>query len=90
MGDKYETMAEIEERYDGEWVLIANPTPTRGRLDSVTGGHVVLHTPDRAELDRRLLGASGGPVRDWAVLYIGRMPAEEDEVVEPSEAEAAR
>jgi hypothetical protein len=89
MGERYETMAEIEKRYDGEWVLIDRPTSERGRPDTVTGGVVVMHTPDRAELDRRLLALKPGEMPHFAALYIGRLPDEEEWTVEPSEAEPA-
>lgn len=91
MERKYESMAEIEKRYDGNWVLIDKGRPWDGReAPPDEGGYVVLHTPDRAELDRRLRSLRPGEYPYIAVLYIGRWPAEEDEVVEPTEAGAAR
>lgn len=54
------------------------------------GGYVVLHTPDRGELDRRLRSLRPGECPYIAVLYIGRMPDEDDEVIEPAGAEVGR
>ena len=53
MGTEYLTMAEIEQKYPNEWVLIDQPKSRRGSQE-VIGGWVVYHTPDRDELDRRL------------------------------------
>ena len=90
MGEPYLTMAEIERRYDGEWVLIDKGRPWDGReAPPDEGGYVVIHTPDRAELDRRLL-ARPGEFPYFSVLYIGRIPDEDDEVIEPAGVEATR
>ena len=78
MSARFETMAEIERRYPNEWVLIDRPTddPRTGR---VAGGFVVMHTPDRDELDRRLVDENEFPeVTLGAVLYIGRPPEDAD------------
>lgn len=48
----YMTMDEIRSKYPKEWVWLAKPTSDR---QGVTGGHVILHHRDRAEL-LRLVG----------------------------------
>lgn len=83
MGEKYETMAEIEKRYDGQWVLIDRPR--KGKTpDVVLGGYVVYHGPDRmagiAAIDRL-----PRPF-DIAYLYFGRWPDDESE---PADEDAA-
>ncbi len=78
MSAPYETMAEIEQRYPNEWVLIDRPTDDR-RTGRVSGGYVVMHTPDRAEFDRRLVDDDEFPgVKLGAVLYVGRPPEDAD------------
>lgn len=89
MGETYETMAEIERRYDGEWVLIDRPSSKRGRPETVTGGYVLAHHPDRDVIYRRLLSYKPGELPHFAVRYIGRMPDLEEWTVDPSEAEPA-
>ena len=75
MGERYMTMAEIEKAYPNEWVLIDRPTAKRRNPADVTGGYVVLHTPDRDEIDRRLLANMGeNELRHFAVFYIGEPP----------------
>jgi hypothetical protein len=79
MGEQYLTMAEIEKLYPNQWVLIDRPTTQKRNPATVTGGYVVMHTPDRAELDRRLLSLRENELLDFAVLYTGRPPAEGDQ-----------
>jgi hypothetical protein len=74
MGEQYLTWAEIEARFPREWILIDRPTTDR-RTDKVTGGYVVMHTPDRTELDRRLTDRDEFPhVVYGAILYVGNPP----------------
>ena len=61
------TIAEIEKRYDGEWVLIENPE-VDVNLDIVRG-RVVYHNVDRDEFDRKSLNSSG---TSFAVRFIGQ------------------
>ncbi|MBA4063221.1 MAG: hypothetical protein C0501_05815 [Isosphaera sp.] len=76
MAEPYRTMAEIEATYPNEWVLIDEPTVDR-RTDRVSGGRVVMHTPDRAEFDHRLVDRDEFPhVVRCAILYTGK-PTEE-------------
>lgn len=77
MGEPYLTMAEIENRYPNEWVLIDRPTEDR-RTGRVSGGHVVMHSPDRAEVDRWLLALRPGELPVFAYFYIGRPPADDE------------
>ena len=72
MGEQYMTMAEIEKAYPNEWVLIDRPTQDR-RTGNVSGGVVVMHTPDRAEFDHRLVDRDEFPhVIDCAIFYTGK------------------
>jgi hypothetical protein len=71
MNEPYMTMAEIEEKYPNEWVLIANPTNQR-KVIGPTGGIVVVHSPNRAEY-LRLVGEWDDPeVKHVASWYTGR------------------
>jgi hypothetical protein len=83
MGEQYLTRAEMEKLYPNEWVLIDKPT-TRRRSQEVTGGVVVMHSPDRAEFDRRLFDFP--EIVMGAILYTGPPVLEEDEVIEPADA----
>lgn len=50
---------EIAERFDGEWVIVADP-----KLDPqhhVESGQVIAHGPDRNEVYRQLLGLRPRP-----------------------------
>ena len=71
MGEQYLTMAEIEKLYPNEWVLVDIPNPKNLRPDKLTHGYVVMHTRDRAEIDRRLLTLKDGELLVFAVLYNG-------------------
>ncbi len=65
------TMAEIEVRFPGEWVLIADPEVDDSL--NVLGGTVLYHNPDRDEFDRESLRFAG---RRFAVRYVGEPMAE--------------
>ena len=52
--DGHLTWAEIEQKYPGEWVLLDAPTHDR-RWAEVTGGRLVLHTPDIEDFNTRVL-----------------------------------
>ncbi|HET6575001.1 MAG TPA: hypothetical protein VFG68_15450 [Fimbriiglobus sp.] len=65
MGDEYLTMAEIEAKYPGEWVLLDRPT--KDRHGDVTGGRLVFHQADRGLLDAELLSRH---LREFAVLHV--------------------
>lgn len=61
------SMSEIEKRYDGEWVLLDELQ--HGAHQSITAAHVLFHSKDRDELDRKALELRPP---HCAVLYIGR------------------
>ena len=63
------TIAEIQARYDSEWILVGDP-----ELDSaldVVSGRVLAHSRDRDEVYRRAVALK--PERS-AFLYTGVMP----------------
>ena len=63
------TMAEIEARFDGEWVLIEDPV-TNAALE-VQRGKVRFHGTEQDEMYKkaRELG-----LKRWAVVFAGKMP----------------
>lgn len=63
------TILEIEDQFEGEWVLVTDPQ-TNEALE-VTRGHVVCHSKDRDEVYRQAVALR--PKRS-AILYTGRMP----------------
>ena len=52
--DPYPTLtyAEIEQRYDGEWVVVINPVQDEDL--EVLSGTVIAHSPDRDEMHRQV------------------------------------
>ncbi len=46
------TRAEMEQRYDGEWVFVADPVQDDNL--EVLSGTVLAHSPDRDEMDRQV------------------------------------
>jgi hypothetical protein len=81
---EYMTMAEIKAKYPDEWVFLANPTTNR--YHDVTGGHVLLHHPNRAEYLRMMGEYPEIPnVHHFASWYTGE-PKDETEFL-PSDAE---
>ena len=68
------TLAQIEERFQSEWVLVGNPQ-TSENLEIVSG-EVLWHSKDRDEVYRKAIALR--PKR-FAMLYTGRMP--EDTVI---------
>jgi hypothetical protein len=69
--DEILTMAQIEARFDSEWVLIEDPR-TDDALD-VHGGTVLYHGKDREEVYRRVVEIR--PKR-FAIVYTGKMPSD--------------
>jgi hypothetical protein len=67
--DEVLTIAEIEEKFESEWVLIEDPS-TDESLE-VRGGKVRCHGKDRDEEYRR-----AGQIRPrrFAIVYTGSMP----------------
>lgn len=64
------TMAEIEAQFSAEWVLVADPR-TDDALE-LLGGHVLYHSRDRDEFDRKVLEFHP---RRFAVVFTGRPQA---------------
>ncbi len=65
------TIAEIQGKFDSEWVLLDNPS-TDEFLD-VRGGTVRCHNKDRDEVYRRAIQLR--PKR-FAIVYTGTMPGD--------------
>ena len=63
------TMAEIQSRFDSEWVLVGDPKTDRAL--NVRSGRILAHSADRDRVYRRALAIK--PKR-FAVLFTGRMP----------------
>jgi hypothetical protein len=63
------TLAEIQSRYDSEWVLVADPEVDEQLR--VVRGKVVFHSKSRDEFDRKLIELR---LPRSAILYTGRMP----------------
>ena len=63
------TIAQIEAKFDSEWVLIEDPQ-TGEELD-VRGGTVRWHGKDREEVYRRAIEIRP---RRFAIVYTGKMP----------------
>lgn len=70
--DEILTMREIKERYDSEWVVIADPVTNK--LLEVQGGAVLWHGPDHDKAYDKL---EEFQPKSAAVLYIGDLPKEE-------------
>ena len=68
MGDAL-TLAEINERYSSEWVLVEDPI-TDDSLQ-VQSGRVTFHSKDRDEVYRKAVNLRP---RHFAILYTGRIP----------------
>ena len=65
------TRAEIEAKYDGEWVLVGDPkTDEQMRVIS---GTVLVHHRDQGEFSRQMLALTPRP-RQAATLWFGKMP----------------
>jgi hypothetical protein len=63
------TLAEIQSRFDSEWVLVADPEVDEQM--QVVQGDVVFHSKSRDEFDRKLIELR---LPSSAILYTGRMP----------------
>jgi len=63
------TIEEIEARYPSEWVLIGAPRTDESQR--LLAGTVLFHSPDREEVDRKLLELR--PSR-FAFRYLGTLP----------------
>jgi hypothetical protein len=63
------TLAEMEERFKSEWILVENPEMDES--DQVVGGKVLFHSPDRDAMYRKAVELRP---RDFAFLFTGTMP----------------
>jgi hypothetical protein len=69
MHNELMTLAQIEERFEAEWVLIEDPDTDAALV--VRGGVVRWHSNDRDEVYRKAVEFR--PVR-FAIVYTGKMP----------------
>ncbi len=65
------TYAEMEEAFDGEWVLIGEPELTP--MNEVIRGAVLFHSTNRDDVYREAMQRELGRV---AILYIGTRPTD--------------
>ena len=65
------TLEEIEQQFDHEWVLIADPLTDESL--AVKSGRVLYHSKDRDEFDRKSLDFKAAR---FAILYMGKMSDE--------------
>ncbi len=79
MAEPYMTVEQINAKYPNEWVLVANPT-SRRPTHPVTGGCVVLHSPDRAEFWRMVEAWDDPAVKHTASWYTGKDEADDIEL----------
>ena len=69
MDDEVMTLAEMEERFKSEWILVADPE-TDESLEIIRG-RVVHHSPDRDEVYRKAVELK---LKDSGIVYTGEMP----------------
>ena len=67
------TYPEIKTRYAPEWVLIDEPE-TDENLE-ILSGEVLIHSPDRDEVGRKMLDLWPRPSHS-AVMFLGEVPAD--------------
>ena len=65
--DEVMTWAEIEEAFDGEWVLIEDPEMTSS--PEILGGKVIFHSRSRAEIHEKVMELSR---LNHAILFVGQ------------------
>ncbi len=63
------TLDEIKDRYDSEWILIADPEVNEHM--EVVRGKVVCHSKDRDEVYRKAIDLR---LKSSATLFTGKMP----------------
>ena len=61
--------SEIEETFNGEWVLIEDPEVTP--VLKIIRGKVIFHSKDRAAMDAKMAEL---PRMHHAIMYIGGLP----------------
>jgi hypothetical protein len=69
MVDDVLTLGEIEARFPSEWVLIGDPQTDESQ--HLLSGTVLFHSPNRDEVDRKLLELRP---RRFAFRYLGSPP----------------
>jgi hypothetical protein len=69
------TMAEINERFPSEWVLLVDPQTDEN--SEVLSGKVVYHSKDRVEVDRKAMALP--ELRHIAIFYTGELFPEDME-----------
>ncbi len=67
--------AEMEKRYDGEWVFVADPVQNDDL--EVLSGTVLAHSPDRDEMDRQVRQRRV-PGQFWRGAYLCFVPVPDD------------
>ena len=67
--DRIMSWPEIEETFNGEWVLIEDPAFNSAR--QVIGGKVIFHSKDRAEVNTKMAELTRV---NHALMYIGGLP----------------
>ena len=91
MNDPYLTLAEIEQRFPNEWVMLRDPRVDR-RTQAAVGGYLLFHSGDRAEFDRLIRAVppnTSGVPQHFACVYTGEHRFEDD-LVEESEPQELR
>lgn len=63
------TITEIEEQFDSEWILVAEPATDESL--KVLSGEVLWHSKDRDEVYRKVLELRP---KHFAVVYTGSIP----------------
>ncbi len=67
--DKVMSWAEIEETFNGEWVLIEDPECAPNL--KIIRGKVIFHSKDRAEVNTKMAELTR---MHHAIMYIGGLP----------------
>jgi hypothetical protein len=65
--NKVLTIEELQQEFPGEWVLLEDPETTETLM--IKSGKQLWHTPDREELDNKLLELRPDNAAVW---YLGR------------------
>lgn len=66
------SIAEIEARFDSEWVLLEDPETTASQ--EILGGRLLLHSKDKAEVHRKLREMGEQGPKFVAIFYVGLPP----------------
>jgi hypothetical protein len=67
--NKFLTRAEIDKKFDSEWVLLADPKTDKH--NNVKGGIVIRHSRSREEVYQKI---AEDEHKEFAVLYVGKLP----------------